>query len=169
MNKLILLLSLILSVSLFSCDNDKKDDPTPPPPPTKANTLKYSIVDIGELFDMVDITVEYTKADGTVASEPMTAKTWTKEITGFKIPFKPTMKASFVKKAGFVAEEKTYMITIKFEHNYKLSNNDGYFNEFGGTTGVKGKKNIENYINNLVANPMVYTFDVPVKREPSKE
>ncbi|MEG0560885.1 MAG: hypothetical protein RR513_10290, partial [Muribaculaceae bacterium] len=72
MNKLILLLSLILSVSLFSCDNDKKDDPTPPPPPpTKANTLKYSIVDIGELFDMVDITVEYTKADGTVASEPM--------------------------------------------------------------------------------------------------
>ncbi|MEG2820566.1 MAG: hypothetical protein RR868_07440, partial [Muribaculaceae bacterium] len=67
MNKLILLLSLILSVSLFSCDNDKKDDPTPPTPPKPTtNMLKYTVIDVEDLFDMVDITVEYTKADGTV-------------------------------------------------------------------------------------------------------
>ncbi|MEG0560884.1 MAG: hypothetical protein RR513_10285 [Muribaculaceae bacterium] len=132
--------------------------------------LKYTIIDVEDLFDMVDITVEYTTADGiTVASERMTARTWSKEITGFKTPFRPTMKVSFVKKAGFVAEDKAYTITTKLQYNYVLANNDKAIDRIGGTIGYNTKASVEKRINKLVAEPMVFTFDVPYKKEPSKE
>lgn len=71
-----------MTTTVFTACGSDDDDPKNPADDTTpaAAVMDYSLTVGDDMVNMLDLTVEYYDANGKVQSEPMTQKTWTKNV-----------------------------------------------------------------------------------------
>ena len=107
-----------------------KNDPTEPEAPDTtpvAAKMSYSFtLGSDDMVNMLDVTIDYYDADGTVKSEAMTGKTWSKTVQSTGLPAKlgARMRVAVKAEANLTAKE-TFVVSSGYEYVGSAVNKKG--------------------------------------------
>ena len=122
MRKILMTLAAVLCCAMTTtvftaCGSDDDDNNTPVDNTTPvASVMDYSLTVGDDMFNYLDLTVEYYDANGKVQTEPMTQKTWTKKVSA-KLP--ATLGARLKAQLKFGVDVSTQeKVTVSYGYNY---------------------------------------------------
>ena len=134
---LMTLAAVLCCTSLFmSCGKDNPTEPEVKDTTPAAAVMAYNFSVTDDVFKAFTLTVEYYDAAGTVKTETMTAKDWTKTVKSDKLPATLGARVKMQLKDGFdSSKEGLFSAKHGYSYAYDVVNKS---NEKLGETMTKG-------------------------------
>ena len=110
-----MLLFLAATATFMSCD--KEDNPSDPgntgggSTTPKTVNLTYSVGDMRDMTELVDVTVEYNDSTGTKVTEQSVSLPWEKNFKEVKTPVTAKLIVSYKTKEGVTYDKEAYRIS----------------------------------------------------------
>lgn len=137
---LMTLAAVLCCTTLFiSCGKDNPTEPEVKDTTPVAAIMAYNFSVTDDVFKAFTLTVEYYDATGTVKTETMTAKDWTKTVKSDKLPATLGARVKMQLKDGFdSSKEGLFSAKHAYEYEYYVVNKSN--EKLGSTTsnGVGG-------------------------------
>ena len=111
--------AVLCCAALFtSCGKNNPDQPGTPDTTPVSAVMAYNFTVTDDLFSAFNLTVEYYDAAGTVKTETMTSKEWTKTVKTDKLPATLGARVKIQLKDGFDSS-KEGVFTAKHSYHYE--------------------------------------------------